>query len=49
MPPKPPSKDYIKELRKEREDNGRKVKLEDWEKYVYDPKLSEKDKINCIL
>ncbi|EGR32612.1 hypothetical protein IMG5_076410 [Ichthyophthirius multifiliis] len=49
IPPKPPQKDYIKELRSQREEQGRKIKLEAWEKYVYDPKLSENEKISHIL
>ncbi|KAL4460323.1 hypothetical protein ABPG74_000074 [Tetrahymena malaccensis] len=56
-PPKPPQKkyqvDYIQELRKNREEQekkvGKKSKLEDWEKYKYDPSLSSNEKYKFIL
>ncbi|EAR99059.1 hypothetical protein TTHERM_00387010 (macronuclear) [Tetrahymena thermophila SB210] len=56
-PPKPPQKkyqvDYIQELRKQREVQekkvGKKSKLEDWEKYKYDPSLSSNEKYKFIL
>ncbi|KAL4507219.1 hypothetical protein ABPG72_002012 [Tetrahymena utriculariae] len=56
-PPKPPQKkyqvDYIQELRKQREEQekkiGKKSKLEDWEKYKYDPSLSSNEKYKFIL